>query len=132
MPLFQRMTHFLHTRSGYDPYTFFLVMIFALLMGLTKITHFFPLLLPAVLALGYGVFRVLSGNVEKRQIENARFMALLRSVVHWFRFQKTVRADKDHRYFKCPNCGQPLRVPRGRGRIQVFCRSCGVHFEEKS
>ena len=40
--------------------------------------------------------------------------------------------DREHRYFKCPNCGQQMRVPRGKGRITVHCRSCGAVFEEKS
>lgn len=130
--MFQRMFHFFQARPGYDAYTFFLVLVFFLLRGVTQFTHFFPLLIPAYLALIYALFRFFSRNAEKRQMENARFMALIRTIFHWFRFQKTVRADKDHRYFKCPNCGQPLRVPRGKGRIQVFCSSCGVHFEEKS
>ena len=42
------------------------------------------------------------------------------------------KMDPDHRYFKCPNCGQQMRVPRGKGRITVHCRSCGATFEEKS
>ena len=29
-------------------------------------------------------------------------------------------------------CGQQLRVPRGRGKITVTCRSCGASFQEKS
>ena len=40
--------------------------------------------------------------------------------------------DREHRYFKCPSCGQQMRVPRGKGRITVHCRSCGATFEEKS
>ena len=43
-----------------------------------------------------------------------------------------VRRDKEHRYFKCPNCGQYLRVPRGKGKITVNCRNCGASFEERS
>ena len=49
-----------------------------------------------------------------------------------FRLRRTIHRDKDHRYFKCPNCGQQLRVPRGKGKITVTCRNCGVSFEEKS
>ena len=44
----------------------------------------------------------------------------------------TVFRDKEHRYFRCPNCGQYLRVPRGKGKINVTCRNCGASFEEKS
>lgn len=85
-------------------------------------------LLPAVLA----VARMFSRNFTRRRAENAKFMALAGPAVRWFRMRKTIRRDKDHRYFKCPNCGQHLRVPKGKGKITVTCRSCGVSFEEKS
>jgi len=48
------------------------------------------------------------------------------------RLRRTIHRDKEHCYFKCPNCGQQLRVPRGKGKITVTCRSCGAVFEEKS
>ena len=50
----------------------------------------------------------------------------------WLRLQQTMRKDKAHRYFKCPNCSQYLRVPRGKGKITVTCRSCKASFQEKS
>lgn len=31
-----------------------------------------------------------------------------------------------------PSCGQQLRVPKGKGKITVTCRSCGAVFQEKS
>ena len=45
---------------------------------------------------------------------------------------RSLSRDLERRHFKCPNCGQQMRVPRGKGRITVRCRSCGVVFEEKS
>ena len=78
------------------------------------------------------LFRMLSRNHTARRAENARFLKLIQPVVRWFRLRRTIHKDKAHCYFKCPNCGQYLRVPRGKGRITVNCRSCGAKFEEKS
>ena len=64
--------------------------------------------------------------------EIAKFMKVAGPMLQGLRFQRTVRRDKEHRYFKCPNCGQYLRVPRGKGRITVTCRGCGASFQEKS
>ncbi len=87
----------------------------------------------AAFALGaLAVYRMLSKNMERRRAENAKFLQLTLPVVRWVRMRRTIRHDKDHRYFKCPNCGQQLRVPKGKGKITVTCRSCGVSFEEKS
>ena len=84
----------------------------------------------AVLAVS--LFRSLSRNVERRREENARFLQMVRPLWRkWTTFRARAQ-DKEHRYFKCPNCGQNMRVPRGKGRITVHCRTCGAAFEEKS
>ena len=59
-------------------------------------------------------------------------MRLAAPVLSWLRLRRAIRRDKEHVYFKCPSCGQQLRVPRGRGRITVTCRACGASFQEKS
>ena len=63
---------------------------------------------------------------------NAKFLELIGPVQRWFHLRRTIYKDKEHCYFKCPHCGQQLRVPRGRGKITVTCRSCGASFQEKS
>ena len=39
---------------------------------------------------------------------------------------------KDYHYYRCPKCGQQLRVPRGRGKISITCPKCGNQFIKKS
>ena len=120
------------TRSGLDAYTLVLLLLFFAIRTAVRITGFLPLAIPAYVILGYAIYRFFSPNRERRQVENARVIALFGAVVRWFQLRRSVRADKDHRYFKCPNCQQPLRVPRGKGKIQVTCRICGAQFEEKT
>ncbi len=120
------------SRSGLDAYNLFLLLVFFLFRTVAQFTGFLPLSIPAYVVLGYALFRFFSPNQLKRQVENARFLGLFQSVARWFRLQKNIRGDKQHRYFKCPNCHQPLRVPRGKGKIQVTCRTCGAQFEAKS
>lgn len=86
----------------------------------------------ALLPLAFGAFRTLSRNHEKRRAENAKFMAITGPTLQWFKYRRTIHKDKEHRYFKCPSCGQQLRAPRGKGKIQVTCRCCGVTFEENT
>ena len=100
-----------------------------LLFMLTRWKLFYWL---SLILLGYSLFRMFSRNIIKRREENYKFMHLAEPVFKWFRLQRTMRRDKEHRYFKCPNCGQYLRVPRGKGTITVTCRGCGASFKEKS
>ena len=78
------------------------------------------------------LFRVLSRNYARRRAENAKFLTVAGPAIRWIKLQRTIHRDKEHRYFKCPNCGQQLRVPRGKGKVTITCRNCGVSFDEKT
>ncbi len=84
-------------------------------------------LLPA----GWCLFRMLSRNLSARRRENDRYLALTAAPRRFLRRQRAIHGDKTHRYFKCPNCGQQLRVPRVSGTLKITCRACGAVFEEK-
>ena len=89
-------------------------------------------LLVAFGSLFWNYTRMFSRNTYKRREENGKFLRKVNPLLKWFRLQQTMRKDKAHRYFKCPNCSQYLRVPRGKGKITVTCRSCRASFQEKS
>ena len=77
------------------------------------------------------IFRMLSRSIAKRRRENEKYLALTAPLRGWLRRRRMIRTDKAHRYFKCPNCGPQLRVPRVNGTIKITCRACGTVFEEK-
>ena len=77
-------------------------------------------------------YRMFSRQIERRQAENARFLEAVGPLVRKYNVNKCRRQDKEHCYFKCPNCGQQLRVPKGKGLLSITCRSCGVSFEKKT
>ena len=122
----------MYGRYGSDPLNLFLVGLYLILYFLALVTRFAPLYWASVLLVAWSVFRMFSRNFARRRAENAKFMKMAGPVIQWLRFRRTVRRDREHRYFKCPNCGQYLRVPRGKGRITVTCRGCGASFQEKS
>ena len=78
------------------------------------------------------LFRMLSRNYAARRRENQKFQQLTAPLVRRSRLWRTILRDKEHRYFKCQNCGQYLRVPKGKGKITVTCRGCGASFNERS
>ena len=71
--------------------------------------------------LGWAIFRFLSRNIYKRYEENRKYLRLLERV-----------KDKEHRYFDCPRCHQPVRVPRGKGKIAITCPKCKEKFIKKT
>ena len=48
-------------------------------------------------------------------------------------FQRTRFKERNtYKYFRCPQCKQKLRAPRGRGKIQVTCQKCHHVFQTKT
>ena len=126
------LQRFMYGRYGNDQLNIALILTYVVLYLIYVITRLDPLYWITLLFLAVALYRMLSRNAARRRSENAKFLQLITPAVRWYRFRRTVHRDKEHCYFKCPNCGQQLRVPRGKGRITVTCRNCGASFEEKS
>lgn len=127
----QQIRNFFDRHPGLDLYTVFWLILFFVLISIGRI--FLPLMIPAAIVLVYCIIRLLSKNKESRRIENARFIALIQEVAKWFRKKgRSIQPDKEYYYFKCPTCGQPLRIPRGLGKVEIDCRACHSRFETHS
>ncbi|MBQ9168946.1 MAG: hypothetical protein IJX67_11150 [Oscillospiraceae bacterium] len=69
----------------------------------------------------WALFRSFSRNTYKRYQENRRFLQFFDRL-----------KDREHKYFNCPRCRQPVRVPRGKGKIAITCPKCKERFVRKS
>jgi len=97
-------------------------LIFLLLSMLTGWEFFLYL---AIIALFLGIFRCYSKNVSKRQKERAAYLRLQAKISGPVQLRKRMwRERKTHHYYKCPSCKTHMRVPRGKGTIQITCPKC--------
>ncbi|OUN05292.1 hypothetical protein B5G43_13465 [Flavonifractor sp. An92] len=122
----------MYGRYGGDQLSWFLLAVYVLLSLLSGLPYLGILSWAALAVLVWSFYRMFSRRYDRRRAENARFLSLAGPAIRWVKMRRTILRDREHRYFRCPNCGQYLRVPRGKGRITINCRSCGVSFEEKS
>ena len=133
----QWLTGVMAGRNGTDQLCRFLsvsTMVFLLLSLLirgTGLSSVFWVL--GLLCFFWGVFRSFSRNLTRRQAENQTYLRLTRNLREGFggalsRF----RQRKEYRFYRCPSCRTWLRVPRGRGKLNITCRQCGAVFEKKS
>jgi predicted RNA-binding Zn-ribbon protein involved in translation (DUF1610 family) len=78
----------------------------------------------AVLAVA--VWRMFSRNIGQRRKENLAFMNLVNKAKTWYYNTKAnARQRRLYKVFRCPQCGQKLRVPRGKGKVSIKCSKCG-------
>lgn len=78
-------------------------------------------------------FRMFSRNLYKRSSENQTFLNKTYKLRTWFGKQKNMMAQrKTHHIYHCPGCKQKIRVPRGKGRIEIRCPKCHTTFIKNS
>ena len=86
-----------------------------------------------IIAIFYNCFRMFSKNVSKRYAENQKYMNLrYRAVTKKASMKKRWEQRDTYRFFKCPDCKQTVRVPKGRGKICITCPKCKREFIKKS
>lgn len=128
---------FMRYRNGHDQLNNFLMVLYIVVVmvrffvgneTVSIVLYFITQLVLVVI-----IFRFLSKKKVQRSRENHHYLNIKFHLKAWF--SKTTRRSrdmKDYKYFKCPNCSQQLRVPRGRGKIDVTCPKCHTKFERKS
>lgn len=129
----ERMQRFMMGRYGADDLskvylvTTFVMFIISMISG-WNIFYWIGLAL-----LIYTYWRMLSKNGTKRYEENQKFVN--------FRYEMAVKKNNmkkrwaqrsTYRFYKCPQCSQTVRVPKGKGKICITCPKCRTEFVKKS
>ena len=128
-----RLRGFLDKCYGFDLLGYLLL---GLCAGLTLLSRVLDVVFPSLMAsiaLVWAVSRAFSHNIHKRWAENQRLLnwlpGLRRSLADGL---ARYRQRRDYKFFRCPGCRNRLRLPRGKGRIQITCPRCGQRFGGKT
>jgi hypothetical protein len=80
-----------------------------------------------------GYMRMFSRNINSRYTENQKFMNFYKSIFGKYKgYNSQLGSMWKYKYFKCPNCNQRLRVPKGKGRLNVKCPKCKNSFVRRT
>lgn len=128
-----RLQQWMYGRNGIDVLSRdlnILALAFMLLDYLLK-THIINWL--GLLILAVNIYRICSRNIAKRATENQAYLTFKGHFENWFIKKKKLFSDrKYYRFYKCSSCKQKLRVPKGKGKIEITCPKCGLHFVKKT
>lgn len=87
----------------------------------------------AVIGIVYNYFRMFSKNISKRYAENQKYLKMTAGIRRRLASWKSQLAQrKIYHIYRCPGCKQKIRVPRGRGKIEIRCPKCNTRFVKKS
>lgn len=65
------------------------------------------------------IFRFFSSNKVARIEENRAYRKFIKYIKLKWQYRKT------HRIYICKNCKQLIRLPKGKGKIESTCPTCG-------
>lgn len=120
-------------RHGPDELSFAILVLFMICWVLSL---FFPSsiwMILEIIVIFLCYFRMFSKNHYKRSQENAKFLHFFNPIRSKFRLtKKHFQERKTHKFFKCPNCKQEMRVPKGKGEVTVTCPKCKNKFDKRT
>ncbi len=122
------LRRFMMGRYGSDQLNLALMVLYMLAAIVDIFVQFLPLTILTLLLIFWALFRMFSRNYEKRRKENAAFLRIWNPIQRRFSGWLFRAKDKTHRYIRCKKCRERLRLPRGKGRIEVTCPKCRERF----
>lgn len=132
----EKFRRFMYGRYGADEFSKALMIAMIVCAVLTWFTNG---LLETVLnymvwgLLFYSYFRMFSKNHGKRWAENQKYLSLKNSILGRVNREKNyAKQRKTHRIYSCPGCSQKIRVPKGKGKIEISCPKCRTKFIKRS
>ena len=110
--------------------TFWVSLILFAVFILTGLKAF---LLVALLLVILSYYRMLSTNISRRANENRIYLARTAGIRSRLSGMSKQMSERRHyRIYRCPNCRQKIRIPKGKGNILITCPKCHIEFNKKS
>ncbi len=131
--IISRMAKFMYGRNGFDNLARTCNTVAILLLFLSLFTQSRIIYLLWLFFFIYANFRIYSRNIPKRYAENQKFLAMTevpRKYLSLFKLQWRDRSVS--RYYICKSCHQQIRVPKGKGKIEIRCPKCGERFIKRT
>ena len=136
-----KVQRFMVGRYGNDQFTRFLSITGAILCFLGSFLRCFRSIyvvgvvvgIIGVLMIYYSIFRTLSKKYEARRKELNWYLLWSEKPRAKLKLLGNKLRDRNtHKYFKCKSCKTVMRVPKGRGKIEITCPKCRAKTIKKT
>ena len=129
----EKFQRFMMGRYGNDDFNRFLFVLCIVFLVLNVILHVGPLYYISLVLLIITYYRSLSRDVNKRYKENLWYLEKKDKLFGFFSRKKYYHEQrKDYHIYTCPSCKQKIRIPKGKGKINVTCPKCRTSFVKRS
>lgn len=129
----EKFQRFMQGRYGADQLSRFLTSVGLVLIIINLFVRSNIIVYLVLALLVYCYYRMFSRDYNRRYGENQKFLTwqnrLKYKAGNW---KSRMRERKIYHIYKCPSCGQKIRVPKGKGKIIVTCPKCRTEFQKRS
>lgn len=131
-----KLRQFMYGRNGFDALTAFLAVIYMAVKSIAVFSRSLVLYLVSIVIVIFAIYRVFSVNIVQRQRENDFFMRYFTKISEKFKNSAQLSRERaqvrpTHKIYVCPKCGKHLKVPKGKGKIEISC-PCGNRFTKRT
>jgi len=129
----EKLMRFMYGRYGVDSFSKFLVGIGFAVAIITMFTKWQILSYIGWAVIIYAYFRMFSKNHPRRYAENQAYLKRTAGIRTAFaKLKYNMKQRKTHHIYGCPSCRQKIRIPRGKGKIEIRCPKCSTTFIKRS
>ena len=129
----EKMQQFMYGRYGNDQLSRVYLGITLVLLVLSLFTRWTIFYIAGIALLIYCYYRMFSKNITKMSAQNQNYLNWRYGLAVKRQKTKThMEQRKIYHFYKCPQCKQKVRVPKGHGKICITCPKCKMEFVRKS
>jgi len=133
MKMREKLSRFMQGRYGVDELSRAIVIVGVIAILLATFLRVSILSLVGWAAIIIVYMRMFSRNHSKCYAQNQKYLQFVSRIKGFFRREKShMEQRKTHHIYTCPSCKQKIRVPKGRGKIEVKCPKCQAKFVKRS
>jgi hypothetical protein len=128
-----KFNQFMRGRYGNDQLNIAVLILGVILSLISSLVRIEILMLPSYILLGFMIYRAFSRDYLRRSKENSWFLKYWYPVENWLLRQKRqLKEMKTYKFYRCPECRQKIRVPKGKGKICITCPKCRTEFIKRT
>lgn len=129
----EKFLRFMRGRYGTDEFSKFLLIAGFVLVLIANFADSTIIYLLSTALIVFAYFRMFSKDTYKCSQQNQKYLGMKNRLLRGWRSRIDIlRQRKDYRIFSCPSCKQKVRIPKGKGKVEITCPKCAAKFSRRS
>lgn len=129
----EKFLMFMRGRYGTDELSKFLLIVGIGLVLVANLTGSTILYLMSTAVIIFSYFRIFSRDTYRCSMQNQKYLGVKNRLIReWKSRVDILRQRKNYRVYSCPSCRQKVRIPKGKGKVEITCPKCAAKFSKRS